>query len=43
MLFNEKCPREGPEAQLIKNDRFYKLCWVTGTKYTAKAMLLQLC
>ena len=35
-------PGEGPEAQLIKNDRFYKLFGVADAKYTAKTMLLQL-
>ena len=34
-------PGEGPEAQLIKNVRFYKLFWATAAKYTAKTMLSQ--
>ena len=38
----KSAPGEGPEAQLIKNDRFYKLFGFTIAKYTAKTMLLQL-
>ena len=38
----KSAPGEGPEAQLIKNVRFYKLFWATAAKYTAKTMLSQL-
>ena len=38
----KSAPGEGPEAELIKNVRFYKLCGFTIAKYTAKTMLLQL-
>ena len=38
----KSAPGEGPEAELIKNDRFYKLFGFTIAKYTAKTMLLQL-
>ena len=42
MFLMKSAPGEGPEAQLIKNVRFYKLFGVTIAKYTAKQMLLQL-
>ena len=32
----KSAPGEGPEAQLIKNDRFYMLFGFTIAKYTAK-------
>ena len=35
-------PGEGPEAQLIKNARFYHLFGLTIAKYTGKQLLLQL-
>ena len=38
----KSAPGEGPEAELIKNYRFYKLFVFTIAKYTAKTMLLQL-
>ena len=38
----KSAPGEGPEAELIKNVRFYKLFGFTIAKYTAKTMLLQL-
>ena len=38
----KSAPGEGPEAQLIKKVRFYKLFGFTIAKYTAKTMLLQL-
>ena len=38
----KSAPGEGPEAQLIKNVRFYKLFGITIAKHTAKTMLLQL-
>ena len=37
----KSAPGEGPEAQLIKNGRFYKFVGFTIAKYTAKTMLLQ--
>ena len=38
----KSAPGEGPEAEFIKSDRFYKLFGFTIAKYTAKTMLLQL-
>ena len=38
----KSAPGEGPEAQLIKNVRFYNLFGFTIAKYTTKIILLQL-
>ena len=39
----KSAPGEGPEAELIKNVRFYMLFGFTIAKYTTKTMFLQLC
>ncbi len=39
MFLIKSAPGGGPEAQLMKNDRFYKLFRATGAKYTINIMV----